>query len=44
MLDSGEIIMDVAGEARDQMTVDDILEMYSQKKKQEFSNDRMLLN
>lgn len=44
MLDAGEIIMDVAGRERAQMSVDDVLEMYSQKKKQEFSNDRMLLN
>ena len=44
MLDSGQIIMDVAGEERDKMTIDDVLEMYSQKKKQSFANDRMLLN
>ena len=44
MLDSGQIIMDVAGAERDKMTIDDVLEMYSQKKKQSFANDRMLLN
>lgn len=44
MLDSGEIIMDVREDERDKMTVDDVLEMYSQKKKQEFANDRMLLS
>lgn len=44
MLDAGEIMLDVRDEERDKMTVDDVLEMYSQKKKQEFSNDRMLLN
>ncbi len=44
MMDSGEIILDVSGDERDKMTLDDLLKMYSMKKKEEFSNDRMLLN
>lgn len=44
MLDGGQIIMDVAGEERAEMTLDDVLERYSQKKKQSLANDRMLLN
>lgn len=44
MMDSGEIILDVSGEERDKMTLDDLLNLYSLKKKQAFANDRMLLN
>ena len=43
MMDSGEIILDVSGEEREKMTLDDLLNMYSLKKKEEFANDRMLL-
>ena len=42
MMDSGNIILDVSGEERDKMTIDDLLNMYSLKKKQAFDNDRML--
>ncbi len=44
MMDSGKIILDVAGEERDKMTLDDLLKMYSLKTKESFDNDRMLLN
>lgn len=44
MMDSGEIILDTSGEERDKMTLDDLLKLYSLKKKEEFANDRMLLN
>ncbi len=44
MLDSGEIILDVSGEERDNMTMDDMIKMYSMKKQKEFDNDRMLLS
>lgn len=44
MLDSGEIILDVSGEERDNMTMDDMIKMYSQKKQKEFDNDRILLS
>lgn len=43
MLDSGSIMLDVSGEEREHMTLDDLLQMYSAKKKEEFANDRMLL-
>lgn len=43
MMDSGEIILDLSGEEREKMTLDDLLNMYSLKKKEEFANDRMLL-
>lgn len=44
MMDSGNIILDVKGEERDKMTVNDLLELYSQKSNKTFDNDRMLLN
>ncbi len=44
MMDSGEIILDVSGEERDKMSLDDLLNLYSLKKKQVFATDRMLLN
>lgn len=43
MMDSGEIILDISGEERDKMTLDDLLKMYSIKKNEAFANDRMLL-
>lgn len=43
MLDSGSIMLDVRGEEREKMTLDDLLRLYSAKKQQEFANDRMLL-
>ncbi len=44
MLDSGEIILDISGEQRSHMTMQDLIEMYSVKKKKAFDNDRMLLS
>ena len=44
MMDSGNIILDVSGEERAKMTLDDLLNMYSLKKKEAFDNDRMLLS
>ena len=44
MMESGEIILDISGEERDKMTLDDLLKMYSMKKNEVFANDRMLLN
>lgn len=44
MLDSGAIIFDIKEEERKHMTVSDLLDMYSEKKKEEFDNDRILLN
>lgn len=43
MLDAGEIILDVSGEERAHMTMEDLIKMYSQKKQKEFDNDRILL-
>lgn len=44
MMDSGDIILDVKGEERDKMTVNDLLEMYYKKSNKTLDNDRMLLN
>lgn len=44
MMDSGKIILDISGQEREKMTLDDLLNMYSLKKKESFDNDRMLLN
>lgn len=43
MLDDGGIIFDIPQEQRKNMTVNDLIEMYSDKKKQAFDNDRILL-
>lgn len=44
MMDSGHIILDISGEKRDKMTLNDLLDMYAQKSSHEFDNDRMLLS
>ena len=43
MMDDGNIILDISGEKRASMTVDDLLELYSEKSKKQLTNDRMLL-
>ena len=44
MLDSGEIILDLSGKERENMTIDDMIKMYSAKKQKKFDNDRILLS
>ena len=44
MLDSGEIILDLSGEERENMTMDDLIKMYSAKRPKAFDNDRILLS
>lgn len=43
MLDDGEIILDIKGKEREDMTIEDMLNMYSVKRKRRLDNDRMLL-
>ncbi len=43
MMDEGSIILDVSGEQREGMSLDDVLNMYSLKRNKVFDNDRMLL-
>lgn len=44
MLDSGEVILDISGKERENMTMDDMIQLYSQKKQKDFDNDRILLS
>ena len=44
MLDAGGLILDLSGEERASMTVDGLLRMYSEKKKEGLDNDRMLFS
>ena len=44
MMDNGGIIMDIAGEERNHMTLDRLMQMYSEKKEEELDNDRMLFS
>ncbi len=44
MLDAGNIIFDFDSKVRENMTVRDLLDMYSEKKREDFDNDRMMLS
>lgn len=44
MLDGGEIILDVRDKEKQELSLDGIMKLYSQKKNKELDNDRMLLN
>ena len=44
MLDAGRIILDLSGPERAQMTVERLMRLYSEKKKEELDNDRMLFS
>ncbi|MDO5388960.1 MAG: ATP-binding cassette domain-containing protein [Clostridia bacterium] len=44
MMDEGSIILDIKSDERKNMSVDDLLNMYSGKKNKKFDNDRMLLS
>ncbi|WP_312641994.1 ATP-binding cassette domain-containing protein [Hydrogenoanaerobacterium sp.] len=43
MMDDGQIILDIKGEERDHITVDKLVQMFSQKSGKKLDNDRMLL-
>ncbi len=43
LLDEGQIMLDLSGEEREKMTVNELLDCYAQKKKKAFDNDRVLL-
>lgn len=43
MMDAGRVILDISGEERSRMTVEGLMKLYSEKKKGELDNDRMLL-
>lgn len=44
MMDSGNIILDVSGEERKNMTVDDLLDQFAQNAGKQLDNDRILLS
>lgn len=44
MMDDGRIIFDFDAAAREKLTVTDLMNMYSEKKKEEFDTDRMLFS
>lgn len=44
MMDAGNIILDIGAAARKDMKMEDLLELYSQKRNKIFDNDRMLLS
>ena len=44
MLDGGSVLLDIGEEERKGMKVEDLLELYSERKKTELNNDRMLLS
>jgi putative ABC transport system ATP-binding protein len=44
MLDDGQIILDIQGKEREEMTVERLLQMYSQTREKELDSDRMLFS
>ena len=44
MMDSGNIIFSLSEEERKNMTMESLLELYKEKKKEEFTTDRVLLS
>lgn len=44
MMDSGRIVLDVKGQVRSRMTVDDLLTKFAENAGMEFDNDRILLS
>jgi putative ABC transport system ATP-binding protein len=44
MMDAGQIILDIAGDERAEMTVPKLMTMYSGARGKELDNDRMLLS
>jgi putative ABC transport system ATP-binding protein len=44
MMDEGEIILDIQGEVRANMTMEELLTYYSRQRKKDFTDDRVLLS
>lgn len=44
MMDSGKIVLDVSGEERERMNVDDLLEQFSIHAGKKLDNDRILFS
>ncbi len=43
MMNSGKIVLDISGEAKKKLTVEDLLEQFTKVSGSEFANDRMIL-
>ena len=43
MMDGGQIILDISGEEKSRLTLEDIAERFKQIKKQGMTNDQMVL-
>ncbi len=44
VMDEGKIVLDISGEEKSKMTQDELLNLYSQKSRKQFSNDRTLFS
>ncbi|NPV91307.1 MAG: ATP-binding cassette domain-containing protein [Firmicutes bacterium] len=44
MMDEGEIILDIKGEERDRMTIEELLDYYYKERKKQLTDDRILLS
>lgn len=44
MMDSGDVILDIKGDERENMSLSDLLNMYNSKSNKQFDNDRILLS
>ena len=44
MMDDGKVILDISGDERKNMTIDDLLNLYTKESKKQLANDRILLS
>lgn len=44
MMDDGQIILSLKGSERENMTIDDLLKLYTEKRERQFDNDRIMLS
>ena len=44
MMDGGRIVFDVSGKAREELTIDDLLEQFKARAGKRLDNDRILLS
>ena len=44
MMDDGKVILDISGDERKNMTIDDLLNLYTKESRKQLANDRILLS
>ena len=44
MMNDGKVVVDISGEAKSKLTVDDLLELFTKASGSEFTNDRAILS